>query len=177
VEEYHLKKDKKTQGYRINDQIRAKIVRVIDWSGKPIGIISYAQAMEYAEGRGLDLIEINSTSSPPVCKIADHGKMMYEKSKREKANRKTKPLQVKTIQLKPNIGDNDLGRKISHIQKFLDKGHRVVVQVTMKGRQRAYPQKAEEIVYKIKDCLEESTLETSKRSGHGVTACFVKKKV
>ena len=133
--------------------------------------------MEYAGGRGLDLIEINPTAAPPVCKIADHGKMMYEKSKREKANRKTKPLQVKTIQLKPNIGDNDLGRKISHIQKFLDKGHRVVVQVTMKGRQRAYPQKAEEIVYQIKDCLEESTLETSKSSGHSVTACFVKKKV
>ena len=53
MEEFRLKKDKKTQGYRINDQIRAKTVRVIDWSGKPIGIISYTQAMEYAEGERL----------------------------------------------------------------------------------------------------------------------------
>ena len=132
--------------------------------------------MEHAERNGLDLIEINSTASPPVCKIADHGKMMYEKSKREKASRKTRSLQVKTVQLKPNIGGNDLGRKVGHIQKFLDKGHRVVVQVAMKGRQRAYPQQAEEIVHYIHNSLEGSTLETSKLSRSSI-ACFVKKKV
>ena len=133
--------------------------------------------MEHAQREGLDLIEINPGGAPPVCKIADYGKMMYERSKRKKAMGKTKSPQVKTIQVRPNIGDSDLIRKISCIQKFLDKGHKVVVQVVMRGRQRAFPRQAESIVYQIKSYLGEVAMESPKHSGSAISTCFSKKKV
>ena len=133
--------------------------------------------MEHAARDGLDLIEINPTAFPPVCKIADYGKMMYEKSKKQKARKKAKPLSVKTIQVRPNIGENDLYRKINNIQKFIDKGHRVVVQVVMKGRQRAYSKKAEDLVVnQIKNCLEDVTMEKPNFSGSTITVGFTKNK-
>ena len=132
--------------------------------------------MEYARRGGLDLIEINPTAVPPVCKIADYGKMMYERSKRRKAIGKTKALQAKTIQVRPNIGDSDLTRKISCIQKFLDKGHKVLVQVVMRGRQKAFPRQAESIVHQIQNQLEEATMDPPKLSGSAISTCFSKKK-
>jgi translation initiation factor IF-3 len=101
--------------------------------------------------------------------------MQYEQSKKEKQQRKIQNKVSKTVQLKPNIGENDLLRKILNIRKFLDKGYRVVVQVTMKGRQRRHSRLAEDqTINRISKEIEDAVMESSQYQGGRITAVFVK---
>lgn len=85
-----------------------------------------------ARNEGLDLVEVNPTINPPICKIADYGKMMYDLSKSKKPVQKT---EVKTVQFRPGIGDNDLETKIRHIREFLEERHKVCLSMRFKGRE------------------------------------------
>lgn len=161
--------------YRVNDRIRARQVRVIGPEGGQIGIMSKYDAIAKAKSFGLDLVEIAQYANPPVCKIADFGKMRYEHGKKQKQQRKKKSQPVKTVQFRPNIGEADLNRKITDIQKFLDKGHRVVVQVTMRGRQRRHSRLAETLtIDKIQETLVDAVMEKPQHQGGRITVAFSK---
>jgi len=161
--------------YRVNDRIRARTVRVIGPEGGQVGVMSKYDAISKAKEFGMDLVEIAQDAKPPVCKIADFGKMRYEHSKKQKQQRKKQAQSVKTVQFRPNIGESDLHRKITDIQKFLDKGHRVVVQVTMKGRQKANPRLAEtQTIGKIQETLIDASMEKPSRQGGRITVAFTK---
>lgn len=172
------KNDPFAKKYRVNDQIRVREVRVIDATGNQLGVIPTVVALEKARESNLDLVEIAPEARPPVCKIIDFGKMRYEFTKKQKQMRKNSSSQPpKMVKLSPNIGENDLLRKISDIQNFLDKGHRVIVQVKMEGRQVKYSRLAEQnTIDRIKNGLKDVVLENQQQQGNRITATFAKQK-
>jgi translation initiation factor IF-3 len=161
---------------RINDQIRAREVRVVGPDGGQIGVLHIREAQTRAQEHGLDLIEIAPQASPPVCRIGDFGKMRYDQTKKDKQLKKNSNQQItKTVKMKPNIGESDLTRKIADIDKFLTKGHRVVVQIRFKGREKKFMQLAQDqLLGKIKEQLPEATMEKPSFQGYQITATFSK---
>ena len=121
---------------RINEEIRAREVRVITADGEQLGIMSGRAAQQLAVERHLDLVEIAPTAKPPVCKIMDYGKYRFEQTKREKENRKNqKVIELKEIRLSATIDQHDMEVKAKACQKFLGNGDKVKVTIRFKGRQ------------------------------------------
>lgn len=122
----------------INEQIKAKEVRLISSKGEQLGVVSINEAREKAEEAGLDLVLIAPTAKPPVCKIIDYGKFRYELARKDKeAKKKQKTIEVKEVRLSPNIDTNDLNTKVSSARKFLEKGNKVKVTLRFRGREMA----------------------------------------
>ncbi len=120
---------------RINNQIRAKELRVLLESGDNLGVLSLSEALQKAESLGLDLIEISPNAVPPVAKIMDYGKYQYleaKKAKKIKAGAKTS--ETKSIQIKVGTGDHDLELKAKTASKWLSEGHRIKVELYLSGR-------------------------------------------
>lgn len=123
----------------INEDIREKELRVIDSNGDQLGIISTRQALELAESKQLDLVMIAPQAKPPVCKVMDYGKFLYEEQKREKeARKKQKVILIKEIRISPTIEEHDLNVKAKNAEKFLKDGDKVKVTVRFRGREADY---------------------------------------
>jgi translation initiation factor IF-3 len=136
--------------YRINNQIRASQVRVVTKDGKMIGVKPLYEALDMARSAGLDLVEIAPNSNPPVCKIMDYHKFLYEEEKKEKeARKKQKESIMKEIRLNPRIAQHDLETKIRHIQNFLTHNHRVRVIVTFFGRELEHKDLGENLLNQV----------------------------
>lgn len=122
---------------RINNQIRAQELRVIDSENQNLGILSTKEALELAQSKGLDLIEINPNSNPPIAKIMDFGKYQYELSKKlKKAKAGAKTTETKSIQVKVGTGDHDLELKAKTASKWLKEGHRIKIELFLSGRSK-----------------------------------------
>ena len=120
---------------RINERIRAKEIRVIDEEGQ-VGVMSPYDALRIARDRGLDLIEIAPTAQPPVCKIIDYGKYLYEQKKRaHEAKKKQVIIEVKEIKFRPSTDDHDYNFKMKHAQEILEGGDKVKATIRFKGRE------------------------------------------
>lgn len=127
---------------RINNQIRAKELRVIDSNNQNLGVLSFQAAMELAEKEDLDLIEISPNANPPVAKIMDFGKYLYEVSKKlKKARAGAKTTETKSIQIKIGTGDHDLELKAKTASKWLEEGHRIKVELFLAGRAKYMDEK------------------------------------
>ncbi|MDG2769742.1 translation initiation factor IF-3, partial [Vibrio parahaemolyticus] len=121
---------------QINEEIREKEVRLIDVDGTQLGIVPIKKALEIANERRLDLVNVAPTANPPVCRILDYGKYKYELTKKEKEARKNqKIINVKEIRLTPNIEEHDLQVKANRAIEFLKDGDKVKVTVRFKGRE------------------------------------------
>lgn len=143
----------KEQVYRINEQIRVPEVRVI-LDGKDKGIMPTSDARRLAEEAGLDLVEIAPNATPPVCKIIDYSKLMYERKKKLKEQKaKSAKVVVKEIRLGPNTDEHDFNFKLKHAIKFLQEGAKVKVEVFFKGRSIIYKEQGELILLKFADAL------------------------
>ncbi len=130
---------KKTEDVRINERIRARMVRLISAEGEQLGILSIQEALKEAKDVGLDLVEVAPNSDPSVCRIMDYGKFKYQASKKvQEARKKSKAFQLKEIKLRPNTEDHDLGFKLKNIKKFLNNKNRVKVTVFFRGREMAF---------------------------------------
>lgn len=126
---------------RINREIRALKVRLIDKDGEQLGVVGLQEALAKAELAGLDLVEIAPNAEPPVCKIIDYGKYRYQVTKKEKEGKKSQhQVKVKEIKLKPNTDDNDLMIKTRHAREFVLKGNKVRVTCVFRGRELAHPE-------------------------------------
>lgn len=133
---------------------RVREVRLIDEENQPVGIMNVRDALTLAQERGLDLIEIAPTASPPVCRLGDYGRMRYEQGKREREqHKKQKQSEVKDIRIDPRfgmIGDHDLQIKVRNIMRFLEAGDKVKVTFRFAGRAITHPElgrrKLDEIV-------------------------------
>ncbi len=124
-----------TEKIRINKEIRARELRVIGASGENLGVISFDEALRHAQDAGLDLIEISPNANPPVAKVMDYGKFQYELKKRESAARaKAKVSETKEVQIKVGTGENDMRLKANKAAQWLEEGHRVRVELFLKGR-------------------------------------------
>jgi len=120
---------------RINNQIRATELRVIDADGTNLGQITTKEALEIAQRQELDLIEISPLANPPVAKIMNYGKFMYELNKKaKKAKAGAKATETKSIQVKVGTGDGDLALKAKQASLWLKEGHRIKVELFLKGR-------------------------------------------
>lgn len=125
----------KNKQIRINNQIRAKELRVIDSDGENIGVLPVREAIAKAEESGLDLIEISPNARPPIAKIADYGKFLYDQKKKQKqAKQKAQTVEVKSIQVKIGTDENDLSVKAKKASKWLSEGNRVKVELFLPGR-------------------------------------------
>lgn len=120
----------------VNRQIRAGEVRLIDETGKQVGLVSFEDALKMAYDKGLDLIQVTEKVEPPVCKIMDYGKYIYQLSKKEK---QTKPRggESKGIRLSFGISQHDLEIRGHQTEKFLKGGNRVIIEMRLKGREKA----------------------------------------
>ncbi len=119
---------------RINKHIRAAELRVIDAEGESIGVLSFEEALAMAEARGVDLVEINAQSKPPIAKLIEY---LYElKKKAQKAKTGAKASETKSIQIKVGTGDHDLELKAKTASKWLKEGHRIKVELFLRGRSK-----------------------------------------
>ena len=127
---------------RINNQIRASELRVLDNEGQNLGVLSIKEALELAQSKGLDLIEISPNANPPIAKIMDFGKYQYEVNKKlKKAKSGSKPTETKSIQIKIGTGDHDLELKAKTASKWLKEGHRIKVELFLAGRAKYMDEK------------------------------------
>jgi translation initiation factor IF-3 len=124
---------------RVNNDIRASSLRVIDEDGSQLGILSRNEALQIARDRDLDLVEISPTADPPVAKIVDWGKYNYQRTKQLQKNRKTaKTLEVKQMRFGLKISDHDLEVKMKKVAGFLEAGHKVKITAFFRGRELAH---------------------------------------
>lgn len=123
---------------RLNNQIRVPEVRVIDVDGKMLGTIPTYDALRLANEKQLDLVEVGPSAKPPVAKIMDYGKYMYRKERKEKSGKHSKsPAQeLKTVRVGLKTGPHDLSIKAQQADKFLTKGHRVRIELPLRGREK-----------------------------------------
>lgn len=127
---------------RINNQIRAKELRVIDEENQNLGLLSLKDALELANSKGLDLIEISPNANPPVAKIMNFGKYQYDIQKKlKKAKSATKTTETKSIQVKVGTGDHDLELKAKTASKWLKEGHRIKIELYLAGRTKYMDEK------------------------------------
>lgn len=142
---------------RINKQIRAKEVFVIDASGEQKGVMSIYEAVNLADSEGLDLVEVSPNANPPVCKILDFGKYRYEQEKRIREAKKNQTIiKVKEIRMQPKIERNDLVTKSKFIAEFLGEGNKVKVGIRFRGRELAHTELGKVVLDKILNELTEN---------------------
>ena len=127
------------EGLRINKEIRAREVRLIDSEGKNHGVVPFPQALELADTAGLDLVEIDPNSDPPVCKILNYGRFRFLEQKRAaEARKKQKIVEVKEIKLRPGIDDHDYDTKMKAARRFFEEGDKVKITLRFRGREIAH---------------------------------------
>jgi translation initiation factor IF-3 len=126
----------------INNYIRAKEVRVISETGEQLGVINIFTAIELAKSKGLDLIQVTEKVEPPVCRIANYGKYLYQQSKKEKKMVKPRGGELKEIRLTFNISPHDMETRAKQAEKFLNDGDKVKINMSLRGREKAMGQYA-----------------------------------
>jgi len=124
---------------KINELIRATEVRLIDDQGGQVGVVPIQQALDMAREKDLDLVEIAPTAKPPVCKIMNYGKFLFQKKKKDnEAKKKQKVILVKEVQFRPRIDEHDFEFKKNHVLRFLEDGAKVKAVVRFRGREMAH---------------------------------------
>lgn len=145
-----------TRELRINRQIRAHQVLVIDENGVQRGTMSVPEACRLAEESGLDLVEVSPNANPPVCKILDFGRYRYEMEKKSREAKKNQTVvKIKEIRMQPKIEKHDLETKSKAIAEFLQQGNKVKVSIRFRGRELAHPELGKVVLDKILDALTE----------------------
>ncbi|WP_373328959.1 translation initiation factor IF-3 [Proteus mirabilis] len=150
------KRIQSTRQNRINGEIRAHEVRLTGLDGEQIGVVSLKEALEKAEEAGADLVEINPNAEPPVCRIMDYGKFLYEKSKTLKEQKKKqKVIQVKEVKFRPGTDEGDYQVKLRNLIRFLEDGDKAKVTLRFRGREMAHQQIGMEMLNRIREDLDE----------------------
>jgi len=137
--------------------IHAKEIRVLDQDKNLLGILTPAEALAMAVQRGLDLVEIAPQAVPPVCRIMDYGKFLYELHKRDhEAKKHQKQIHIKEIKFRPKISVHDYNFKMKHVLRFLDEGDKVKITIMLRGRERSRPELGFQVLQRVlegtKDC-------------------------
>ena len=140
--------------YRVNEQINVPEVRVVFKDGSQ-KIMKKGEALKMAEHEGLDLIEVQPTAEPPVCKLDNYGKLQYKLDKKEKdRKKKSKPTEMKELRFHPNTDKHDFDFKAAHLEEFLRKGNRVRATVVFLGRSIIYKDKGFELIERLTERLQ-----------------------
>jgi translation initiation factor IF-3 len=130
--------------------IRAAEIRVLGDEKQQLGVMSASDALSLARQRGLDLVEIAPAAVPPVCRIMDYGKFLYELHKKDhEAKKHQKTVQIKEIKFRPKISVHDYNFKMKHVQRFLDDGNKVKITVMLRGREKSRPEMGVQILDRV----------------------------
>ena len=141
---------------RINDSIRVTPVRLIDDNNNQLGVIETHKGIAMARDKGMDLVEVSPTAEPPVCRIMDFGKWVYEqKRKNKQSHKKQHTVVLKEIRLRPKIDQHDLKIKVNHAIKFIEKGHKVQFTMLFRGREMMFVNRGYEIMEEVLATMEE----------------------
>jgi translation initiation factor IF-3 len=152
---------------KVNDEIRASKVRLI-LPDDEHEIVSIDRALEIAERHDMDLVEVAPNAKPPVCKVIDFGKFMYEKKKKEKeAKKKQHTIQVKELRFRPTTDDHDLEFKTRHAREFLEGGDKVKATVQFRGRDMLYTEQGEVLLNNLAESLDDVSKIESKPTMEG----------
>lgn len=144
------------QKNRINEDITAKEVRLIGIDGEQAGIVSLKEAQAIADDAGVDLVEISPNAEPPVCKVMDYGKFIFEKSKELKEQKKKqKQIQVKEIKFRPGTDEGDYQVKLRSLRKFLEAGDKAKITIRFRGREMAHQEIGIELLNRVKADLDD----------------------
>jgi translation initiation factor IF-3 len=139
-------------GPRINEEIRAREIHLIDKDGANRGNVSVAEALQLAQETGLDLVEISPNATPPVCKLLDFGKYKYQEQKKAaEARKKQKVVEVKEIKFRPMIDDHDYDVKMRSMKRFFEEGDKVKVTLRFRGREMAHQELGVKLLDRVKD--------------------------
>ena len=136
----------------VNNQIRASQVRLVDETGKQLGVVSFSDAIKKSHERNLDLIQVTEKVEPPVCKIMDYGKYLYHLQKKERGGKKSS--ETKGIRLSFNISPHDLETRAIQTEGFLKKGNRVRIEMILRGREKGHSDFAKEKIKMFINILE-----------------------
>ncbi len=140
--------------FRINEAIRAKEVRLIGPDGTNHGVVPTREALRIAREADLDLVEVAPNANPPVCRVLDYGKFLYERTKKEREARKAqKQIEVKEIRLRPKTTEHHRSFKVRDARRWLEKGMKVKVRIRFRGREITYPEIALEDLKEIAEEL------------------------
>ncbi len=135
---------------RINRQIRTPKVRVIGDDGEQLGILDIRDAIQMAEEKGLDLVEVSPAAWPPVCKFMDFGKFKYaQKKKAAETKKRVHQMQIKEVKMRPKTDEHDLDTKIRHVKRFLEEGDGVKLTMRFRGREIVYAEEAMEMLFEV----------------------------
>jgi translation initiation factor IF-3 len=141
---------------RINENIRASQVRLIDEDGSQLGIKPTREAMQYAFDKGLDLVEVASQADPPVARVMDYGKYRYELEQKAKLARKHQTqINIKEIKLRPKIGVHDYNTKKGHVERFLNQRAKVKVTIMFRGRETTHPERGRDLLLRLAEDVKE----------------------
>jgi translation initiation factor IF-3 len=141
----------------LNEDIRDKEVRLIDMDGTMLGVVTSKEAQRLANEKNLDLVKIVPNAVPPVCKIMDYGKSLFEQAKKEKeAKKNQKVVSIKEVRVSAKIDDHDFDFKMKSALKFLQDGDKVKVTMRFRGRELRYTSDGKEVMSKFADCLKDS---------------------
>jgi translation initiation factor IF-3 len=144
------------QHARINGEIRAPQVRLIDEDGSQLGIKTTPEAVRYAEDKNLDLVEVAAQADPPVARVMDYGKYRYEQEQKAKLARKHQvSVNVKEIKLRPKIGIHDYNTKKGHVQRFLNQRAKVKVTIMFRGRETTHPERGRDLLMRLAEDVKE----------------------
>ncbi|HEX7714435.1 MAG TPA: translation initiation factor IF-3 [Bacillota bacterium] len=144
---------------RINEEIRAKEIRVVSSDGEQLGILSVKDAIKLAQEKELDLVEVAPAAKPPVCRIMDYGKYRYEQSKREReARKKQRVIEVKEVRMTPKIEAHDFQVKVKAAQKFLKDGDKVKAIIRFRGREIVHAELGKTLLMQLYDTVRDSAV-------------------
>ena len=145
--------------HRLNDEIRVREVRLIDETGKQLGIYPIREALRLAEDHGMDLVEIAPSAKPPVCRLLDYSKFMYERAKKEReARRAQKQIDIKEIRLRPKTAEHDMLIKVKQARDFLSDGAKVRIRIRFRGREITHQEIARDLLAKVAEALGEDAI-------------------
>lgn len=135
---------------RVNRDIRAREVRLIGADGEQMGIVPTREALSIAEEQELDLVEVAPNADPPVCRLMDYGKYLYEKQKRERESRRSqKQIEVKEVRLRPKTDEHDIQVVMTKIRKFAKEGAKIRVRIRFRGREIYHPEVAQQLMERV----------------------------
>ncbi len=148
---------KDTKDININEKIRVREVRLIDDSGKQLGVVATVEALRMAREQELDLVEVSPKTNPPVCKIMDYGKFKYQLAKKaHEAKKKQAVVQLKEMKLGLKIEEHDLAFKVKHMKEFLGDGYKVKVIIMFKGREVLHIDMGEKLAQKVIESIKDT---------------------
>lgn len=160
--------------HRINEEIRVKEIRLIGAGGEHLGLITTQEALRLAREKGLDLVEVSPTAEPPVCRIMDYGKFLYEQAKKEREAKKAqKQIEVKEIRLRPKTDDHHVGFKVRDARRWLQEGMKVKVRVRFRGREITYPDIARNELFEVAQLLADVAIVEQEPNMEGRTMLMV----